>query len=233
MINRTLNKLIRYWSRDESLSILLALLIVLIFIISPFSYLGFVSSVALTVLFTLILITGVFSVSNNRNFRWPAVIFALLCFVVRCNSLLFFNVYLTRLDYFLSILFFILLSLIIIKRIFFEGDITIHRIQGSIAVYLLIGLIFTYCYLLTFSLVPDSFNLPPIKTNRESMLGAFVYFSFVTLTTTGFGDITPNHQISQSLVLMEALTGQLFPAILIARLVSMEISTRYNKDNQK
>jgi voltage-gated potassium channel Kch len=51
----------------------------------------------------------------------------------------------------------------------------------------------------------------------------FVYFSFVTLTTVGYGDITAVHPLARTLVIAEALTGQLFPAILLARLVSMEL----------
>jgi voltage-gated potassium channel Kch len=54
----------------------------------------------------------------------------------------------------------------------------------------------------------------------------YQYFSIVTLTTLGYGDITPVHPFARSLAMLEALTGQLFPAILIARLVSMELVVR-------
>ena len=55
------------------------------------------------------------------------------------------------------------------------------------------------------------------------MVAHFVYFSFVTLTTVGYGDVIAVHPIARSLVTVEALIGQLFPAILLARLVSLEL----------
>ena len=59
----------------------------------------------------------------------------------------------------------------------------------------------------------------------------FVYFSFVTLTTVGYGDVTPVHPLARSLAVAEALTGQLYPAILLARLVSLATdSTKADPD---
>jgi voltage-gated potassium channel Kch len=55
------------------------------------------------------------------------------------------------------------------------------------------------------------------------MSSSLVYFSFATLTTLGYGDVTAVHTAARSLALLEALTGQLFPAVLIARLVAMEV----------
>jgi voltage-gated potassium channel Kch len=61
-----------------------------------------------------------------------------------------------------------------------------------------------------------------------------IYFSFATLTTVGYGDITPVHPIARSLAMLEALIGQLFPVILIARLVSMELYyRRIQKESRK
>ena len=59
---------------------------------------------------------------------------------------------------------------------------------------------------------------------RHSLL----YYSFVTLTTVGYGDITPVHPMARSLAMAEALVGQLYPAILIARLVSLQIMSKKN-----
>jgi len=61
---------------------------------------------------------------------------------------------------------------------------------------------------------------------------AFFYFSMVALTTVGFGDITAIHPIARSLVMMEALIGQLYPAILIARLVSLQIETSRSRKGE-
>jgi len=61
---------------------------------------------------------------------------------------------------------------------------------------------------------------------------SLVYFSFVTLTTVGYGDITPVHPIVRSLSNLEALVGQLYPAILIGRLVAMELSARQSNSRE-
>ncbi|KIC93810.1 potassium channel family protein, partial [Flavihumibacter solisilvae] len=64
-------------------------------------------------------------------------------------------------------------------------------------------------------------------------LREFLYFSFITLTTTGYGDITPVHPIARSLANLDALIGQLYPAILIARLLSMEFeSSSWKRENK-
>ena len=68
---------------------------------------------------------------------------------------------------------------------------------------------------------PDSFTVHP----EGSGFAEWVYFSFVTLTTVGYGDITPVAQGARSLAMLEALVGQLYPAVIIARLVSLQTSS--------
>ena len=70
---------------------------------------------------------------------------------------------------------------------------------------------------------PDAFAGHP---GADGALADWVYFSFVTLTTVGYGDITPVSTSARSLAMLEALTGQLYPAIIIARLVSLQTSSR-------
>jgi uncharacterized membrane protein len=72
---------------------------------------------------------------------------------------------------------------------------------------------------------PGAFNFPAVS-DEGTLMSKLVYFSFTTLTTVGYGDVTAVNTAARSLALLEALTGQLFPAILIARLVSLEVSHR-------
>jgi hypothetical protein len=81
-----------------------------------------------------------------------------------------------------------------------------------------VGLFWAFLYSAVESAVPGSFSAVEFD---PSMLMAFVYFSFVTMTTLGYGDITATTEISQALVIIETLMGQLYLAILIARLVSL------------
>jgi voltage-gated potassium channel Kch len=108
------------------------------------------------------------------------------------------------------------------------GRVTWHRIQGAIALYLILALVFAHLYGLLNALVPDAFaNVPPhVDANAVFYRGHLLYFSFVTLTTTGYGDIVPLHPVARSLATLEAVIGQLFPATLLARLVSLELEGR-------
>jgi hypothetical protein len=78
-------------------------------------------------------------------------------------------------------------------------------------------------------LIPGAFQMPAADLqSRKAQSDAFLYFSIVTLTTLGYGDITAVHPVARSVVMMEALLGQLYPAILIARLVTLQMETRKN-----
>jgi Ion channel len=90
-----------------------------------------------------------------------------------------------------------------------------------VAVYLLLGLLWGVWYEIIELLQPGSFAVASQKA--QAGLPQLAYFSFTTLTTLGFGDIVPLSPLARSLVILEALVGQLFPVILIARLVTIEI----------
>ena len=98
-------------------------------------------------------------------------------------------------------------------------------VSGSIVVYLLLGLIWAEAYTLAANLNPASFAAA-LPEEPIALIAHLTYFSFVTLTTVGYGDILPASLVTRALANFEGLLGTLFPAILIARLVSMEITAR-------
>jgi hypothetical protein len=91
-----------------------------------------------------------------------------------------------------------------------------------VAAYLLLGLAWALAYDIVALVAPGAFSAPSAVEARK---GRFIYFSFVTLSTLGYGDMTPVHPVARSLAAAEALTGQLYPAILLGRLVSL-VTTR-------
>jgi hypothetical protein len=129
----------------------------------------------------------------------------------------------------LSILALSILTVLVLMQVFRDGPITGYRIQGAIAVYLLLGLVWMSAYELLYRMVPGAFRFAEGDTGSLVNIHGLAYYSFVTLTTVGYGDITPVHPIARSLAMGEALCGQLYPAILIARLVSLEIDARRRK----
>jgi hypothetical protein len=119
------------------------------------------------------------------------------------------------------------LTVLLLVKVLGEGRVTWHRINGAIAVHLLVAVLFAIAYGVLAGLEDGAFTIGSGE-RPEAGWGGFLYFSLVTLTTVGYGDITAVHPMARSLATLEALVGQLYPAILIARLVSLEIEHRRN-----
>jgi hypothetical protein len=105
--------------------------------------------------------------------------------------------------------------------------VTMDTIYGAACVYFMLGLLWTSFYRLVFIADPESFRLPDTDA-AVAVPGAanawFGYFSMITLATIGYGDITPVSPAARSLAMLEGLTGQLYLAITIARLVGLQIT---------
>jgi len=97
-------------------------------------------------------------------------------------------------------------------------------IFGAIGVYLIIGLFFAYAFTLLEVLMPGSISGVSELVGDQATTGPMIYFSYVTLTTLGYGDVTPVTNIAMSMSYAEAIIGQLFLAILVARLVGLHIA---------
>jgi len=103
-----------------------------------------------------------------------------------------------------------------------------NRIIGSVCIYLLLGVLWGILYRLLFLIAPASFRG---LHGSEADLEEFTYFSFVTLTTLGYGDIVPVTGIARSLAILESMAGQLYIAILVAGLVGAYIAQRVEQSN--
>jgi len=118
---------------------------------------------------------------------------------------------------------YLILTYLLMRRVFAPGKVNMLRIQGAIAVYLLIGMVFAQAFVLISLSSPGAFLLLGEPASHERIAGSLTYYSFIALTTVGFGDITPVHPMARSFTVLAAVFGTLYPAILIARLVSQEI----------
>ena len=110
------------------------------------------------------------------------------------------------------------------------GPVSVHRVMGGVAAYLLIGVTWAFGYKLLLEMVPNAihFQIPLAAGVATGEPGRLIYFSFETLTTVSYGDAYPVHRMARSLTTAEALIGQLYPAILIATLVGMALQSRSN-----
>jgi len=126
--------------------------------------------------------------------------------------------------------FLVLLAFAIVFDIFRSGDVTTDTISGAACLYLLIGIVWGEAYSLQEHLWPGSFHFSLSKPMGHTInSSSFTYFSFITLTTIGYGDITPVSRGAKLLVMMEAILGQLYIAIFLARIIASYQVSRKNK----
>jgi len=116
-------------------------------------------------------------------------------------------------------------SITILGYVLRSGSVTIDRIFAAICVYMLIGFAWTFSYALLEVMVPGSFGgLADISRNDYvAHVQQLRYFSFMTLTTVGYGDVVPRSPIARTMAALEAIMGQIYLTVLVARLVGLHI----------
>jgi hypothetical protein len=110
---------------------------------------------------------------------------------------------------------------VLLREVFAKGRVTSMRIQGAIAVYLLLGIAWAHAYTLVNAHNAHAFI---VQTGTPNTVSEWLYYSFITLTTVGYGDIVPTTRVARVLCMGEALTGQLYLAVMLARLVALQVS---------
>jgi hypothetical protein len=209
---------------DQLLSALTILLSLLLFVIAPLQANGVISGTHFGLIFGLVLIPAAIMVSGN-TLAVGAILVA-LAFVfaaaIRQGSLI--DRYLDAVAWLIAGL---TLSVVVARAVFAPGKVTYHRVVGGVLLYLTIGLTFVALFGFLILLEPNAFNtLVSFQSNFG--IGNLIYFSFVTLTTIGYGDIVPLHPYARGIANVEAIVGQLYPATLLARLVTLELVIRRN-----
>lgn len=114
----------------------------------------------------------------------------------------------------------------ILAEILRDRRVTAGTVSGALCVYLLMGIAWGYCYMLLAVLNPAAFHFPGGQpADPAPLFMDLLYFSFITLTTLGYGDITPVVLTARSLAILEAVSAQLYLAVLVARLVGMHAAS--------
>lgn len=117
------------------------------------------------------------------------------------------------------------LAVAVSRTVFGPGRVTFHRVIGAVLLYLLIALVFVSLFVVLGALAPGAISGIKFEDNA-ALASTLVYFRFVTLTSTGYGDIVPLHPLARALCNVESIVGQLYPATLLARLVTLELDGR-------
>ena len=129
-----------------------------------------------------------------------------------------------------TVVFMAALVWVVWNAVFGPGQVTHHRIQGAVVIYLSIALSFAALYEMILALSPGSISGITVRGSYLVLGPSIVYYSLATITTTGYGDMVPIAPLARSLSNLEALIGQLFPATLLARIVTLEVQARARKD---
>ncbi|HXX56960.1 MAG TPA: ion channel [Thermodesulfovibrionales bacterium] len=167
------------------------------------------------ILQTLILITGVYAVSDSKRRLIAAVGIGTLQFFVSALTLSVPSLDLVIPAEIIIVVFYGFTLITVLEYVVRGESVTTDKIFGAISVYLLIGFAWASLYHLVYAHEPSAFSV------SAKGVPDFVYFSFVTLCTVGYGDITPASGFARSLVILEAVTGVLYLAVLVSRLINL------------
>jgi len=178
---------------------------------------------------TLLSITLFFSVwalQKHHNYRPLAMVLLIPVLALYWLGLYEFIPFDLLSAYALLALFFILLIIAFAAQLIRAKRIDVQVIYGTLCLYLILGLLWGALYSLLYEMSPGSFAGVLLETPKDSVLTTFNYFSMVTLTTLGYGDITPQSLAAGALCQVEAITGQFYIAVLVAWLVGNFIADR-------
>jgi ion channel len=173
-----------------------------------------------------VLLAMLWLVTHDRRLMLIGVVFSLPILVISGYSLvneatvwtLGYGIF--GIIFMLFILSHLLRFVVVARRV--SGDL----IFASLCVYLLIGVIWAYVYLMMELVTPEAFSIDiDVQQGYSALLRELIYYSYVTLTTLGYGDITPGTPIARSWAAMEAIVGQLYLTVIVARLMGLYIAT--------
>lgn len=193
---------------------------------------GTADSAVLILSYTAMLIIGIWTLHSNKALFNIGVVLGGICV-----GLTIFDLFLVEMDLGLYVMAVLLIFQsisiwIAFRYVFSPGSVTLNKLMGGICLYLLLGLTWNILYVYLFSVDPSRF----VGISEETIANGNVYwdmtyFSFVTLTTLGYGDIQPVGQIAKALAYSEAIVGEIYIAVLIGALVGNYLSDRGAEKN--
>jgi Ion channel len=219
------------FGRARHLVLLISLL--LLFLISPLVAAARYGTVVINSAGVIVLLSGVYAMSEQRRLFVVALIGCVAAIATNLLMVVFQSQWIAIAWHGFTLLLFGLFSVGILKDVLRRGQISTDKICGAICVYLLIGFAWAFGYGIIEFINPGSFSgLAQIGTNNHvGRIMQLRYFSVATLTTLGFGDILPRTPVARALATLEAVTGQIYLTVLIARLVGLHIVHASSRDD--
>lgn len=213
----------RFGDSDVGLSIVLAIQISIVFVVAPLAATEAVSAQLAEMLRFGLALTTILIVARNPWLRcalgltFVATLFLSLHWQLGATASVIAIVKIV-----ITLAFDVFVAVVVACAAFGPGKVTIHRVLGAVILYLYVGLIFAGVYRLAAVGLHAPFRGLP--AGQRAQFSELLYFSLGSLTTGASGDIVAQHPLVRSLSSLEAVIGQLYPATLLARLVTLHTS---------
>ncbi len=210
--------------RFSAIELLIA--IVVLYISMPFVEPLRLGPLIESILFTIVLVSGVLAIADRRRHVVVATTLAVAALTGRWIN--HFRPDFMPPELFLigGILFVLFVIVHLLRFVLAASEVDTEVLCASVSAYLLLGFAWTLAYWLVAELIPNAFAFSGADKSLAGFNG--FYFSFITMSTVGYGDITPVAKVARMLAAMEAMTGLLYVAVLIARLVALQAAPKSN-----
>ena len=201
----------------------LLFILVILFIMRPYEQ-GRVYLIVWEFFITVAFFSAIFNCKHHRNVRISAFILAFPTLFFGWLELFRPSETIFVITISLAIVFMFLFTASTLFDVIRRARVNLEILRGVVCAYFMIAFVFAYVYYLLEYLFPGSFHLltrDPSFVTYSRDLSQLMYFSFITLLTIGFGDITATLDLSQTAVVLEGIVGQFYIAILVARIVAV------------
>lgn len=186
-----------------------------LFVLTPLADMGLIHGRSPEYAFWLFLVLGVSLITHHPLMRWLGIVFALGAVVADQ----FQGFHATLVESICTMAYATLMLCVLWQRVFSRGRVNTNRLLGAVTIYILMGVLWSELFNIIETLHPGAFRFGA-EFSGMPIESSLMYFSFITLTTVGYGDATPTLPIAHAMAVLEALMGQLYLAILIGRLVA-------------
>jgi hypothetical protein len=224
-MKRIIKKSISLWEGEVSFGLFLLMIVISNFVMVPLSASYQIGGLLSVIFWFFLVVTGAYVIIKNRIFRYTVIGFVLMSLILFIYGWDKEILWLDISEKISQIIFLFIFSGLVLIKVFEGGVVNIKRILGAIAAYLMLGnIFFSAYYLIYLAEGPAAFSM-----QEGNIVSQFMYYSYVTLTSTGYGDILPVSSSARAICNIESIMGQLYPAILIARLISLDTAAKSNE----
>lgn len=210
----------------KSRFIYVILAIILVILVNPFiRHTGKIGYFFATILITMIPLASYHALTEERNRSIIILLIAAPFVILDGINMFFINRYLMVVAYSFGTILYFYIAVLLVRNLLSQRVITANLIYCAISIYLLIGIMWADFYVVLEGISPGSFS-------GTSETADLLYFSFVTLTTVGFGDMAPLSILAKRLAIFEAAMGGIYMAIIIAMIVGRYMTLQAEQDSE-